>query len=116
MSSIDAKVMGDLRALQTGAAPGFLAELIDIYLKESEQHVKKIRASFDGRDAHGLERAAHTLKGSSGNLGAKALSALCAELQAAGRSADWARAAELVPKVEAEHAAAAAELRAEKAR
>jgi HPt (histidine-containing phosphotransfer) domain-containing protein len=116
MPAIDPKVMADLRALQSGGAPGFLAELIDIYLREADQHVTKIRISFDDRDAHALERSAHTLKGGSGNLGAKALSALCSELQGVAKAANWIRAADLVPQIEREHAAASAELKVERAR
>ena len=116
MTSIDPKVIADLRALQAGGPPAFLAELIDLYLREAELQVAKIRASFDVQDAPSLERAAHTLKGSSGNLGARTLSALCAELQAVARAADWTRAGELVPRVEREHATSSGELRVEKAR
>ena len=114
MTSIDPKVLADLRAL--GAAPDFLAELVDLYLREADLHVGRIRAAFDVRDAQGLEHAAHTLKGASGNLGARTLSSLCAELQAVARAVDWARAADLVRRIEAEHATSSADLRAEKAR
>ena len=116
MTSIDPKVIADLRALQAGGAPGFLAELIGLYLREADLQVGRIRAAFDVRDAQGLERAAHTLKGASGNLGARALSSLCAELQGVARAVDWTRAGELVPRVEEAHATSSAELRAEKAR
>ncbi len=116
MASLDPKVLAELRSLQDGGAPGFLVEIIDIYLRDAEQHVRTLRASLDAKDAPALERAAHTLKGGSGNLGAMGLSKLCGELQGVARAADWAKAAVLVPKIEAEHAASAAELRVEKTR
>lgn len=114
MAAIDARILADLRSLQSASAPGFLTELIDLYLKESAQHIAVILASLASRDAHALERAAHTLKGGSGNLGAKALSALCSQLQTAARAADWAVSAELVPRIEVEYKAGVAELKAER--
>ena len=115
MASINPKVIADLRALQEGT-PGFLAELIDLFLKETVVQIAKLRDAFAARDALPFERAAHTLKGSSGNLGAQAMSRICADLQSIGKAADWKRAAELVPALEAEFRLVQTELEAEKRR
>jgi len=101
--------------LQTGS-PGFLTELIDLFLKEAAVLMEKLRDSDAAQDAQGFERAAHTLKGSSGNLGAQAMARLCADLQMIGRAADWKRAAEILPSLEAEFTQVRAELEAEKNR
>lgn len=113
MSAINPKVIQDLKGL---GAPGFLAELIDLFLKEAAVHLGKLRESLAAKDAKTFERSAHTLKGSCGNLGAQAMSRICADLQATGHAADWARAAELLPGLEAEFRAVATELEAEKGR
>ena len=115
MPSINLKVIEDLRALQSGS-PGFLVELIDLFLKEAAVLLAKLQTALGTRDAGAFERAAHTLKGSCGNLGAQAMSRLCAELQTAGQAADWKRASELVSKVLAEFRLVQSELEAEKAR
>jgi HPt (histidine-containing phosphotransfer) domain-containing protein len=110
MAAIDPRVFGDLRALASAGSPGFLAELIDLYLAESRNLLAQIRTSLGARDPALLERAAHTLKGSSGNLGALTLARLSADLQTAAKSGRFEKAAELVRLIEAEHALACAEL------
>lgn len=116
MPSVNPKVISDLRALQTADSPGFLGELIDLFQKEAEVLMTALRGALGEKDARAFERAAHTLKGSCGNLGAQAMSRLCAELQTAGHQADWSRAAQLLPDVESEFSAVKAELQVEKAR
>ena len=116
MGAIDPKVMRDLRALEEGGSAGLVAELIDIFLKEQPQHLVRLRQGLAGRDAGLVERVAHTLKGSSGNLGAKDLSKTCGELQEVARGADWAQAEALVVRIEREAAAVETELLAEKTR
>lgn len=116
MPSIDPKIIDELRALQTAGSPTFLAELIDIFLKEQRDHLKLLRQAFDGRDGRVLEKVAHTMKGSCGNLGARELSKACADLQRAANAADWAGAGLLVARIEREAVTVEAELRAEKSR
>ena len=112
MSAINPRVLDDLRSLQTPGAPSFLGELIDIFLKEADNHLQKLRDSFAGKDAALFERSAHTLKGSCGNLGAQAMSRLCADLQNIGHDADWGRAAQVLPTLEAEYVEVKSELAA----
>lgn len=116
MPVIDPKVMQELRDLQAAGAPGFLVELIDIFLKEQVQHLARLRKAFQDRDAAMLERVAHTMKGSCGNLGARELSKVCAELQGVARSADWERAGAMVTRIEQDAVTVETELRAEKTR
>ncbi len=114
MASINPKSIDELRALESAGSPNFLAEIIDLFLREAAGLVEKLRAAVESRDAALFERSAHTLKGSCGNLGAQAMSRLCAELQAVGHAADWPRAAILLPDLEKEFAQVRAELEAEK--
>jgi HPt (histidine-containing phosphotransfer) domain-containing protein len=53
-------------------------------------------------DAGALERTAHTLKGSSSNMGATRMAAVCAELEEAGASGDLGRAPGLLARLEEE--------------
>jgi len=101
VSSLNPKVLAELRALEVGS-PGLLSELITLFLREAANHLAGLRTSFQERDARAFERGAHTLKGSSGNLGAQAMSRLCGDLQNVGRAADWDRAAELMSRLEEE--------------
>jgi HPt (histidine-containing phosphotransfer) domain-containing protein len=116
VTAINPRVIQDLRDLQNGGAPGFLVEIIDLFLTEAEGHLSKLRAAHADKDAKSFERAAHTLKGSSGNLGALTMSKMCSELQTVGREANWARAAEVMPALEAEYVEVRKELAAERAK
>ncbi len=64
----------------------FVLELIDIYIKETPAQIETIMKALNVQDSHALTIAAHTLKGSSMNLGAKQLGQLCLKLEELGRS------------------------------
>lgn len=116
MSSLNPRILEELRELERSGSPGFVAELIDLFLRESAVHVDALRAALASKDAETLRKSAHTLKGSSGNLGAMALSKVSSELQEAALAADWVRSAALLPRLEAEFDLARSELLAERAR
>lgn len=101
---LDPAVIGELRELQDGGSPGLLAELIDLFLKQTVEKLGEMRSSAGAKDAATLGRLAHTLKGSAGSLGAVHLSGLCRELEAALRGNDWTAAAARVSGIEAEFA------------
>ena len=48
-----------------------MVEIVNLFLEDLPQNVAQIRESIVKNDASGLERAAHGLKGSVGNFGAK---------------------------------------------
>jgi HPt (histidine-containing phosphotransfer) domain-containing protein len=116
VAAINPKVIGDLRALQSAGSPVVLADLIDLFLKEAASHLSCLRETIALREGRTVERTARTLKGSCGNLGAQAMSRMCADLQSAGHAAEWTRAEDLLRRLEAEFRAVSGELEAEKAR
>ena len=63
----------------------FMAELIDIYLDDSPAQISALRDAIEGREGEVAASAAHRLKGSSGNLGADSLAALCRRVEESGR-------------------------------
>jgi HPt (histidine-containing phosphotransfer) domain-containing protein len=56
----------------------------------------------DRTDAAALQRAAHSLKSGSANLGAQRLAELCRGLEAAARAGDLSRARQQVAEIEVE--------------
>jgi len=64
----------------------FVIELIDIYINETPKQIQAIAAALTTQTFAPLMIAAHTLKGSSLNLGAKQLGALCLKLEEIGRA------------------------------
>jgi HPt (histidine-containing phosphotransfer) domain-containing protein len=64
----------------------FVIELIDIYINEAPKQIQAIAAALTARTFPALMITAHTLKGSSLNLGARQLGALCLKLEELGRA------------------------------
>lgn len=62
-----------------------LAELIDLLRSESPRLLSDLRQSLEASDANGVERAAHTLRGSVSNFGARAASQAALKLEVMGR-------------------------------
>ncbi|HKP97288.1 MAG TPA: Hpt domain-containing protein [Fibrobacteria bacterium] len=80
-SSIDPAAIASLEELQEEGAPDFVADLIDSYLDEAPGRLSVIEAGIGSCDMIKVARACHILKGSSSNLGAERLSALCKDLE-----------------------------------
>ena len=79
--ALDMTVLASFAEVQGEDEPDIIVELIDLYLADTPHRVSAIQAALAARDGLALKRAAHTLKGSSANLGAHRLAALCAELE-----------------------------------
>ncbi len=90
----------------------FLVELIDVYLADTPNRLALLRRAIEGGDAEACVREAHTLKSSSANLGAAALSAAAKEMEAAGRAGRTASLAGEIERFECEFAAVKAALEA----
>jgi CheY-like chemotaxis protein/HPt (histidine-containing phosphotransfer) domain-containing protein len=99
---LDRGVLASLRELQEEGEPEILSELIELFLHEVPQQLGTIREAIEKDDAPSVERIAHTLKGSSGNMGAMRMAQNCAELEDGGASGDLSRAPELLERLEEE--------------
>ena len=65
---------------------GFAAELTRLFIDDVGEQLSALSAAIEARDAERIAGVAHRVKGSSGNVGAERLSALCASLEADGRA------------------------------
>ena len=99
---LDRNVLAGLRELQAEGEPDILNELIELFLEEAPPQLAVLREAIEGGDARTVERVAHTLKGSSGNMGAMRMAAVCAELEKVGGSGELRRAPELLERLEVE--------------
>lgn len=68
-----------------GGDVDFLWELIETYLASNPELFETMRQAIASGQAPALQRAAHTLKSGSANLGALAFAAQCKELEDMGR-------------------------------
>jgi HPt (histidine-containing phosphotransfer) domain-containing protein len=82
---IDHTMLDAIRQLDDGSA-GLLQQVVRLYFQSAPALLSDLRRGFDGHDNELLKRAAHTLKSSSGNLGAMHLADLCRRIEAAARA------------------------------
>ena len=82
--------------------PDPLKELIELFLKDARPRLEKMEAAIAQKDNACLIAAAHTLKGSASNLGARNLAALCASLEKIAKTGDLSEAANILLDVRSE--------------
>jgi two-component system sensor histidine kinase/response regulator len=85
---LDRSALAVLRELQQEGQPNILEQLITLFLDDVPHQLVALRNAAEAGDARSVERTAHTLKGSCGNMGAVRMHTLCAELEYTGRSAE----------------------------
>ena len=86
-----------LRELSPEGDTGFLRELIDIYLADTPKQLAQLESALAQQDSVVAMRAAHTLKGSSGNFGAEQFSKIAHEAEDACKAGNLSTAASLLP-------------------
>ena len=80
-SLLDPAALAKLGALQRKGEPNIIGDVIKMFLDNSPDLLATINHAVDQGDGTTLHRAAHTLKSSSSNLGARQLAALCKQLE-----------------------------------
>jgi signal transduction histidine kinase/HPt (histidine-containing phosphotransfer) domain-containing protein/PleD family two-component response regulator len=80
-----------------------IAELIEAYGDESINLINVLREAVSNSDAKSLKSAAHSLKSSSGNLGASELARLCQTLEQQAQNNDLTDSASIFAQVEVEY-------------
>ena len=85
---LDPAVIASLHDLGRESAAGAdgIRSLVTTYLDDSEERFDDLRVAVGHGDAADMERAAHSLAGSSANLGARVLAAGCHDLEARARA------------------------------
>lgn len=81
---LDLTTLQNLVELDDGSH-GLVLEMIGIFREDTQGRLEDILTAAARQDAEEFSRASHALKGGAGALGAKALRALAAELEALGR-------------------------------
>jgi HPt (histidine-containing phosphotransfer) domain-containing protein len=79
--TLDRDVLANLRGLPDDGGDDILNELIDLFLQDAPSRLLQMgRALLEG-NAGTAARVAHSLKGSSANLGARGMACLCNEIE-----------------------------------
>lgn len=78
----------------------FIASVIDAFLPQLERIPGEVREALAGGDEEDVARLAHSLKGSSANVGAQDVSEICRNLEKAARGGDLSAAGALADQLE----------------
>ncbi|WP_408005612.1 Hpt domain-containing protein [Pseudomonas carassii] len=93
---IDQKVLSDLREVMED---GYL-QLLETFLEDSERRLSQLHKA---KDAEELGLAAHSFKGSSGNMGAVGLAELCRQLEERVRQQPLYGIEDLINRIDQEY-------------
>lgn len=101
--AVDFDILSSFDEAQEEGEPDFVVELIDLYLGEAPRIFSAIREGLATSDWLSAKRAAHSLRGSSSNLGVLQMALISGELERLATSHDIA-AEQLLVSLEAEFA------------
>ena len=87
-----------------GGEKEFLHELLDLFNKDFEEKIGRLREALEKEDFRSIGEIGHALKGASSNLSLLPLQAACRSLEEAGRGSDIVLAREALSRMEKEHA------------
>ncbi|MDD2815196.1 MAG: PAS domain S-box protein [Thiotrichaceae bacterium] len=97
--TLDITVLERLRKELSGRSIDWL---LDIFIQEYPHYLTTINQALSQQDSHALFQAAHKLKGSAANLGAKKMADICMQLEAFSRIGAFPEATRLVSSLENE--------------
>lgn len=78
---VDNETIANLRALSPDDGDVFLKEILTIFIDDTPKRIAELRSKLVAGDAPGFIRAAHSIKGSSSNVGASQLRAVAERLE-----------------------------------
>jgi two-component system, sensor histidine kinase and response regulator len=86
---LDPVCIAGLKELREPGQPDPLAELAELFQREAAACLEKIDTGLAQHDSALASRAAHSLKGSSSNLGANRLASVCAAIEHSAKANEW---------------------------
>ena len=110
LPTIDLEAISNLRELNPGDNGEFLREIISIYIEDTPKRLADLKSSLASGDVSTFTRAAHTIKGSSANVGAQVLKAVAERLEAISRKDGLGGVSGLIAECDAEFERVKAEL------
>ncbi len=111
MSDIPDSTRTALDGLRVLGGDGLVRQMVAVFVEHSAGRIAALQSALDGGDLPGAAAAAHTVKGSSRQLGLTALADACLALEQACKGGDNAAAKTLAAAVHESYAAAAELLR-----
>jgi len=101
--ALDPAVIASLRELTPPGEPDVLTEVLQLFTTDVPGRIGRLRQAWHDGNATEVQRAAHSLKGSAGNIGAADLLAVCRTIDEQAKAGDLTQMAELVGRLDAEY-------------
>ncbi len=108
---LDPAVLETLRQLTPPGEPDVLTDVLTLFLQESPRRVEQLRNAYAVGDIQEVQRSAHSLKGSAGNIGAHRLLDVCRQLDEHGKAGAHAHLGPLVDALGVEFGKVEVEIR-----
>lgn len=108
---LDPEVINSLRQLSSPGEPDVLSQVLLLFLDEVPRRMARLNAACQEGNATELQRVAHSLKGSAGNVGARRVFDLCRQIDERGHAGDVDGARPLLTSLAEEYANVEAEIR-----
>lgn len=96
VEALDFRILAEYEEM----SPGLAAELTSMFLDDVPGRLEALRAALRAGDLRTVGQLSHTLKGTSSNLGAGHLAALCGDLQIEAEGGSTAGAAAILESIE----------------
>jgi HPt (histidine-containing phosphotransfer) domain-containing protein len=102
--SLDLIALANLRKLEVASGRAIMAQLLASFSTVTPPRFAALRAAIATGDAPAVNMVAHTLKGSSANMGARRMARLCGDLEMFSQTDDLTHAASILAQIEVEFA------------
>ncbi len=100
--AVDLAVLTDLEGAQLEGEPDIVVELMELYLEDASGKLAAMHEDLTENGGRSVGRFAHSLRGSSANLGARRVAALCGELERMGEGDPSCSGGMLLNRLESE--------------
>ena len=99
--SLDPDVLAQIKDL-AAQDPGGIAEVVRLFIRDARSRLDSAATCTQQGDLAAVALTAHSLKGSSANLAARTMAALCRELEAASQAGDVDTVTEVLARLDSE--------------
>jgi len=103
-NALDMSIVEELLSFADDGDPELLVDLIQMFLQDGPSKVRAITEGLEEGNLEKVERAAHSLKGTSGNLGARYLQDSCEKMQIASRQNEIDEVRKITPSIVSQYA------------
>ncbi len=79
--AVDPEIIEQLRFLEDEDQPNVVSELLSLFIAHAPPKLEALREALDNGDLAALKWVAHSLKGSSANVGARGMQQICDQLE-----------------------------------